>query len=550
MTYIGPEPNPGQNREVDDISSGFNGNATAFTLQVNSQNVSPGSSNAIIVSLGGVVQNPGTDYTVAASTLTFTTAPASGLAFFGLVLGQQVDTADANFNDPVITGDLSIADKIVHTGDTNNAIRFPAADTITAETNGSERVRVDSSGKVGIGTTSPINTLHINGDGTLRISPSAGANQFESGRTRFTENTSDFQGAYIHYDGSSNIFHIGTHAANDSVAGNDLNAISIPRGSANVGIGVTDPDQTLEVAGVVAGNDLMVGRIANRFPIIQRHTISQGSESLTITAGAGLTPNSSSAPTLNDALNGAAIQIGGGNPTSDVFGGGINYYANGHTSPNNPGTGNQHVFYTRSGANTFSERFRIKADGDIVRTVVNNMTFRMDQTAVANNKFHNFMYSRSAASRGDVSMIAIGEGNSSEGRINIRTSPGNGGISGGVFISNGGTSFGSMSDIRLKTKVSDIVNALTDIVKIDTWKYKWNNDKDGTVHLGITAQSVNEVYPECVEQTNSMNDDSDDKTEYFAVLHQELIPVCIAAIKELKTKVETLETEVAALKAA
>ena len=155
MAYIGPEPNPGQNREVDDISSSFNGSLADFTLQVNSQNVSPGSSNAIIVSLGGVVQNPGTDYTVAASTLTFTTAPASGLAFFGLVLGQQVDTADANFNNPVITGDLSIADKIVHTGDTNNAIRFPAADTITAETAGSERVRVDSSGNVGIGTASP-----------------------------------------------------------------------------------------------------------------------------------------------------------------------------------------------------------------------------------------------------------------------------------------------------------------------------------------------------------------------------------------------------------
>ena len=62
-----------------------------FTLQVNSQNVSPGSSNNIIVSLGGVVQNPGTDYNIAASTITFTTAPASGLSFFGLVLGQQVD---------------------------------------------------------------------------------------------------------------------------------------------------------------------------------------------------------------------------------------------------------------------------------------------------------------------------------------------------------------------------------------------------------------------------------------------------------------------------
>ena len=161
MAYIGPEPNPGQNREVDDISSGFNGSEVNFTLQVNSQNVSPGSSNNIIVSLGGVVQNPSTDYTVAASTLTFTTAPANGLSFFGLVLGQQVDIqslADGTsptMSAPSITGDLSIADKIVHTGDTNTAIRFPAADTVTTETGGSERVRVDSSGNVGIGKTSP-----------------------------------------------------------------------------------------------------------------------------------------------------------------------------------------------------------------------------------------------------------------------------------------------------------------------------------------------------------------------------------------------------------
>ena len=52
MAYIGPAPNPGQNREVDDISSGFNGSTTVnFTLQVNSQNVSPGSPNAILLFL-------------------------------------------------------------------------------------------------------------------------------------------------------------------------------------------------------------------------------------------------------------------------------------------------------------------------------------------------------------------------------------------------------------------------------------------------------------------------------------------------------------------
>ena len=134
MAYIGPEPNPGQNREVDDISSGFNASEVNFTLQVSSQNVSPGNANAIIVSLGGVVQNPGTDYTVAASTLTFTTAPASGLSFFGLVLGQQIDTegtADGSITlNKFINGTSSNNGKFLRAN--NGAI--PSFETVTGTT--------------------------------------------------------------------------------------------------------------------------------------------------------------------------------------------------------------------------------------------------------------------------------------------------------------------------------------------------------------------------------------------------------------------------------
>ena len=50
--------------------------------------------------------------------------------------------------------DVSIADKIVHTGDTNTAIRFPAADTFTVETSGSEALRVDLGGRLLSGTIS------------------------------------------------------------------------------------------------------------------------------------------------------------------------------------------------------------------------------------------------------------------------------------------------------------------------------------------------------------------------------------------------------------
>ena len=104
MAYIGPEPKLGRNREVDDISSGFNGSTTAFTLAVSGSNVSPGTANDIIVSLGGVVQNPNQDFTIAGSTITFTTAPASGLSFFAVVLGQSVDSSVVTPADGSVTG--------------------------------------------------------------------------------------------------------------------------------------------------------------------------------------------------------------------------------------------------------------------------------------------------------------------------------------------------------------------------------------------------------------------------------------------------------------
>ena len=48
------------------------------------------------------------------------------------------------------TGDVDIADKIVHTGDTNTAIRFPAADSVRIDTAGSNRFKIDSNGRIGI----------------------------------------------------------------------------------------------------------------------------------------------------------------------------------------------------------------------------------------------------------------------------------------------------------------------------------------------------------------------------------------------------------------
>ena len=41
MGYVGTAPLSGDYRKLDDISSGFNGSTTGFTLQVGSVNVTP-----------------------------------------------------------------------------------------------------------------------------------------------------------------------------------------------------------------------------------------------------------------------------------------------------------------------------------------------------------------------------------------------------------------------------------------------------------------------------------------------------------------------------
>ena len=90
--------------------------------------------------------------TLRATTGIVTSLTAGSLTSLGAVSGTTGTFSGAvSGTTGTFTGDVDIADKIIHTGDTNTAIRFPAADTVTVETGGSERIRVDSDGHFGIG---------------------------------------------------------------------------------------------------------------------------------------------------------------------------------------------------------------------------------------------------------------------------------------------------------------------------------------------------------------------------------------------------------------
>jgi len=89
MAYIGRQNVIGRFTKLSDIDSGFNGSATSFTLQDSGgNNVVPQNEQNLQISISGVIQEPGTAYTVSGSTITFTSPPASSDTFFGVMLGD------------------------------------------------------------------------------------------------------------------------------------------------------------------------------------------------------------------------------------------------------------------------------------------------------------------------------------------------------------------------------------------------------------------------------------------------------------------------------
>lgn len=76
--------NSGLNAKLDALT--FNGSTTTFNLTSSSTAVTPANANSLLISLNGVIQEPGVAYTVSGSQITFTVAPASADTFFGVHL--------------------------------------------------------------------------------------------------------------------------------------------------------------------------------------------------------------------------------------------------------------------------------------------------------------------------------------------------------------------------------------------------------------------------------------------------------------------------------
>ena len=148
MTVVNP-------KSISGINSITTGSGSDDILTIHTNN---GTERLRVDNTGTTKIVTGIVTTLTATTGIVTTLTANTVTSLGAVSGTTGTFSGAvSGTTGTFTGDVDIADTIVHTGDTNTKIRFPAADTITAETGGSERFRIQSDGRIAINDTGNAN---------------------------------------------------------------------------------------------------------------------------------------------------------------------------------------------------------------------------------------------------------------------------------------------------------------------------------------------------------------------------------------------------------
>ena len=103
MPYLGRDLSQGNYLKLDDISSQFDGSKVSFDLTAGGSAFFPGSSMALVVSLGGVLQEPEASFTIDQSSIEFASAPSSSQSCFIVVMGTSIGVsvpADASVTMP------------------------------------------------------------------------------------------------------------------------------------------------------------------------------------------------------------------------------------------------------------------------------------------------------------------------------------------------------------------------------------------------------------------------------------------------------------------
>ena len=558
MSYIGRGLETGSMRQLDDISSSFDGSTTGFTMQINSVNVNQsvvGDVNQLVLSLGGVIQEPGTDFTVSGSTLTFTTAPAANTNFFCIIYGGGggfatpgdltvtagklatdiaiTTTGAANFNGGITMGGTTPSLTIGDAGAEDTKIVFDgnAQDFYIGLDDSADDLIIGLGSTVG---TTPIISVDENKDVAIP----------DGGLTITTDDNTDTL-TLVSTDADASIGpNLDFYRNSSSPADNDLIGLMSFRGR-------NDNSQDVDYAKILT--QIADASDGTEDGILDIRTILAGSEVQRVVFSATETVFNEESKDLDFRVE--------SDSTTNLF----NLQAvNGNNSAGSIGFASTN------------------ADGNFLEAI-------NPQSGVYSMKLTN---SASSGSLYCLSMVFSGQAPDDNSSYFISASDTGGGrfhVLADGDVRNADNSYGAISDERVKDQVKDSTSQWDDIKAVKVKKYKMKQDiadkgdSDSLWRLGVVAQDLetagmnglvkaettykdgdqetkNYLYTQKDKDTGAIPEGKDvgdvaiakkanvgDIKDYKSVKYSILYMKAIKALQEAQTRIETLETKVAAL---
>ena len=444
-----------------------------------------------------------------------------------------ISTGNVTVTTGIFGAGSNTAPSITTTGDTNTGIFFPAADTIAFTEGGVESMRINASGQVGIGTSSPSRLLSLIG-GNIGFQENATTRSIVWGTTASSAKT-NIDGL----EGASGYLVFGT---------NNAERMRIVA-SGNVGIGTNNPQSVLEVAGQMSASPMYIksggststmfydsamlftqSGTGERMRIDSSGNVGIGTSSPAFkldvkgtvgnTASVQSTNATSTTPFINPILRIASNGSGADTTLNFTDSVAFNSYI---------GMGSGALYFATNGT---TERMRITSGGALI---IGGSVGAGGNLEVRDSYIRSF----GGVSSQNVGYVASdGAGNEWHfGRSNVN----------GYYyvVRQTGTgmymdtnSWVATSDIRVKENITPLEDSLSKIISLNPVRFTFK--KDGMADVGFIAQEMFEHIPEAVDKP-------DDENEMMGISKEKIIPFLVKAIQEQQALIENLTTRLNAL---
>lgn len=476
---------------VDDISGSFNSSTQTFALAVSGTSLTPANAQQLRVVLGGIVQEPGVDYTVSGSDITFTTPPSALLDCSIVSLGPAVAVS--------VPGDGTVTPAKLSTGGPswNSSGDLNVSGIVTATS-----FVGDGSGITGISSVS-FATTSFGLSGTPNVTV---------GVVTATSFVGNLTGTATGLSGTPNVTVGVLTASSAAITGN----VTVD-GNVSIAGTLTYEDVTnVDSIGIVTARaGVVLGPTANTIQLGTGTTISSpASDTFTILTGGSERVRVSSA---------GSFGIGTANPSTNL-----------HVVGSNS---NLTSGYLQDGATTGYSVIQIKNTSGHTLAGVNGSSAGLVATNALPYSTVVGTYNNTSLHliTNDVVRVTV----STSGGLGVGTTVDPG--SGAIYATGDITAFYS-SDIRLKKDIEPITEPIKKLMEISGVTYKWNEeylkdkDVDGyfvrETEVGVIAQDVEKVLPEVVATREN---------GYKAVRYEKLVALLIEAVKDQQHQIDELK---------